>query len=111
MSSSWDDDALAAYQEAMPSHEILPFTGSWYSTDGLHCRAKGIPDLTYTAFQQGDVNMDDTINILDIVITVNGILGTTELTTTQIQLADLNADGNINILDIVLIVNLVLGGS
>ena len=108
MSSSWDDDALAAYQEAMPSHEILPFTGSWYSTDGLHCRAKGIPDLTYTAFQPGDVNMDDTINILDIVITVNEILGTTELTATQIQLADLNADGNINILDIVLIVNLVL---
>jgi agmatine deiminase len=111
MSSSWDDDALAAYQEAMPSHEILPFTGSWYSTDGLHCRAKGIPDLTYTAFQPGDVNMDDTINILDIVITVNSILGTIELTPTQIQLADLNSDGNINILDIVLIVNLVLGGN
>ena len=109
MNSSWDDDALAAYQEAMPSHEILPFTGSWYSTDGLHCRAKGIPDLTYTAFQPGDVNMDDTINILDIVITVNSILDTIELTPTQIQLADLNSDGNINILDIVLIVNLVLG--
>jgi hypothetical protein len=55
--------------------------------------------------------MDDSINVLDIVITVNSILGTIELTPTQIQLADLNADGNINILDIVLIVNLVLEGS
>ena len=67
--------------------------------------------MTYISFQQGDVNGDDTINILDIVITVNGILGTTELTATQIQLADLNSDGTINILDIVLIVNLVLGGN
>ena len=50
-------------------------------------------------------------NILDIVITVNGILGTAELTATQIQIADLNSDGVINILDIVLIVNIVLGGS
>jgi agmatine/peptidylarginine deiminase len=43
--SSWDDDALAAYQDALPGYEILGFTGSWESTDALHCRAKGIPDL------------------------------------------------------------------
>ena len=111
MNSTWDDDAVSVYEEALPNHEIITFTGSWYSTDALHCRTRGIPDLTYISFQQGDVNGDDTINILDIVITVNGILGTTELTATQIQLADLNSDGNINILDIVLIVNLVLGGN
>jgi len=45
MNSSWDDDALAAYQQALPGYEILGFTGSWESTDALHCRAKGIPDL------------------------------------------------------------------
>ena len=43
--SSWDDDALAVYQEALPGYEVLGFTGSWESTDALHCRAKGIPDL------------------------------------------------------------------
>tara|TARA_B110000438_G_scaffold114278_1_gene112028 strand:+ start:2885 stop:4156 length:1272 start_codon:yes stop_codon:yes gene_type:complete len=108
MNSSWDDDAVAVYAEALPDHEIFTFTGSWYPTDALHCRTRGIPDLTYTSFQSGDVNMDDTINVLDIVVTVNSILGMIELTPTQSQLADLNADGNINILDIVLIVNLVL---
>ncbi len=110
MNSSWDDDAIEVYQEAMPDHEILSFTGSWYSTDALHCRTRGIPDLAYTAYQSGDVNMDDVINVLDIVVTVNSILGTAELSPTQTQLADLNNDGNINILDIVLIVNLVLAG-
>jgi len=42
MNSQWDDEALATYQEAMPGYEVLGFTGSWQSTDALHCRAKGI---------------------------------------------------------------------
>ena len=44
-SSIWDDDAIESYQEALPGYEVLGFTGSWESTDALHCRAKGIPDL------------------------------------------------------------------
>jgi len=42
--SSWDDDALAVYEEAMPGYEVVGLTGSWESTDALHCRTKGIPD-------------------------------------------------------------------
>lgn len=42
---NWDDEALAVYQQALPGYEILGFTGSWESTDALHCRVKGIPDL------------------------------------------------------------------
>ena len=38
-------DKFEVYQVAMPEHEILAFTGSWVSTDALHCRTKGIPDL------------------------------------------------------------------
>ena len=43
--SSWDDEALAVYSEAMPGYEVIGFSGSWESTDALHCRIKGIPDL------------------------------------------------------------------
>jgi agmatine deiminase len=43
--SQWDDEALAAYQQAMPGYEVLGFTGSWESTDALHCRAIGVADL------------------------------------------------------------------
>jgi agmatine/peptidylarginine deiminase len=42
--SQWDDEALAAYEEAMPGYEVLGFTGSWESTDALHCRTKGVAD-------------------------------------------------------------------
>ncbi len=44
MNSSWDDDAIAVYQAAMPGYQVLGFTGSWLSTDALHCRVMGIPD-------------------------------------------------------------------
>jgi hypothetical protein len=42
--SIWDDDAIQSYQNAMPGYEVLGFSGSWASTDALHCRAIGIPD-------------------------------------------------------------------
>ncbi|MBN1198515.1 MAG: agmatine deiminase family protein [Bacteroidales bacterium] len=49
MNSSWDDSALAVYQEAMPGYEVIGILGTpsapWEATDALHCRTKGIADL------------------------------------------------------------------
>ena len=209
--NSYDDDALAVYAEALPGYEVLGFTGSWQSTDALHCRAKGIPDLEMlqifhnpiddqdeaqesymvdaiiddlseaglideelkiywksdgmenyesitmsvcpwdipdcyvgeipaqgedteiryyiqaldntgrietlpmagyysfqaiggTVYDDGDLNMDGTVNILDVVLIVNVVLNDE-----QNSMADLNSDGIINILDIILLVNIILG--
>ncbi len=44
-SSQWDDEAIATYQQAMPGYEVLGFTGTWESTDALHCRTNGVADL------------------------------------------------------------------
>lgn len=52
----------------------------------------------------GDVNNDGIINILDVVSSVNIVLGNLE----WVGAADYNNDGIINILDIVSIVNLIL---
>ena len=217
MNSSWDDDAIATYENAMPGYQIIGFTGTWESTDALHCRTKGIPDLgmlqifhnpinnqifaqnnyevhvvidplsgselidselavfwkndnmddyeqivltelicadcenEYAAFipgqaedttikyfiraadysgrqenlpmagyfeftaiggiqyQLGDVNQDEQFNVLDVVLAVNGILGTVELSNTQFILADLNNDSTLNVLDVIMIVNIILG--
>ncbi len=59
MSSSWDDDALAVYEEALPGYEVIGFTGSWVSSDGLHCRAKGIPDLDMLQIFHNPINNQD----------------------------------------------------
>ena len=58
----------------------------------------------------GDVNNDGLINILDVIQTVNIILGANPNPTDyELWAADMNQDGNIDILDIVLIVNTILG--
>jgi agmatine/peptidylarginine deiminase len=44
--SQWDDEAIAVYEEAMPGYEIVPVVwNSWYNTDAIHCRTRGIADL------------------------------------------------------------------
>jgi hypothetical protein len=55
----------------------------------------------------GDLNFDDTINILDIVVLVNLILGD-NITNEELQLADLNDDGFLNILDIIVLANIII---
>ena len=56
----------------------------------------------------GDVNSDNTVNILDIIATVNYVLGFDTFTAEQIAQADLNFDGYVDILDIVALANFVL---
>ena len=53
----------------------------------------------------GDLNEDGLINILDIIIAVNIILGIENSN----QNADINEDGTINILDVISILNIILG--
>ena len=64
MNNSYDDDALAVYQEAMPGYEVIGFTGSWQSTDALHCRVKGIPDVNMIQIFHNPIN--DQIEIQDV---------------------------------------------
>jgi len=52
----------------------------------------------------GDVNADETLNILDVVLLVNLILSGSSA-----DCGDANGDDTVNILDVVLLVNLILG--
>lgn len=40
----YDTAAIHVYQQAMPGYQVFGFTGSWLSTDALHCRAIGLAD-------------------------------------------------------------------
>ena len=59
----------------------------------------------FMTYESGDVNQDGAINVSDIILTVNIILGLAPYN----ELADLNGDGIVNILDVIDIVNIVLG--
>ena len=65
--------------------------------------------MIITNYISGDVNMDGQINVLDIVLAVNCILGFETLSDYQMQIADMNNDGTVNILDVISIVNIILG--
>ena len=54
------------------------------------------------------LNSDELVDILDIILIVNSILGTINLSPLQFLAADLNENGLINVLDIIQLVNLIL---
>ena len=64
--------------------------------------------IGFNDYMMGDINLDGALDVLDIILMVNIIVGTLEPTDTQISLSDLNNDGLINILDVVQIVNMIL---
>ena len=53
----------------------------------------------------GDINADQSVDVLDVVVLVNYILNPNE---DELDGADLNSDGSINVLDVVSLVNLIL---
>ena len=65
-------------------------------------------DIGYGGLGLGDINSDSYVDVLDVVMLVNIIMGFVEPTTSQIWAADINNDDQINIQDIVLLVNMIL---
>jgi len=57
----------------------------------------------------GDVNFDNQVNVVDIVIMVNFILGITSPTNEEFIAADVNGDGQINVVDVVTNISNILG--
>ena len=99
IANEWEPCSPALFESTDTAmHEII--NNSQYklpqlAPDGNYCPTQGI---------LGDLNGDEIINVLDVIITVNIILGTQLYN----QLGDINGDGGINILDIVSIVNIIL---
>ena len=56
--------------------------------------------------QLGDINADDSVDILDVVILVNYILSGDN---SEPDGADINQDGILNILDVVALISIILG--
>ena len=66
------------------------------------------PEINYNTYDNGDVNLDGGLNVLDVVALSSFILGNIEFTTEQIEIGDFNQDGGNNILDVVALVNEIL---
>ena len=87
-------------------NDLYPNNFNYYQTIASAWASTGIGSEIVSI--PGDVNEDQSINILDIVALANIILNGNP-DETQLYLGDLNSDGSINILDIIELVNLILG--
>ena len=56
----------------------------------------------------GDINQDSVIDILDVVLIINIILGQEDPSIVEEIASDLNSDGIINIQDVILLINIIL---
>ena len=76
----------------------------WHTYKGDNHRTS---HYNYDGSLIGDVNYDGTLNIQDLVILVNIIIGSAD----ESNNADLNNDDSVDILDVVLLVNIILSES
>ncbi|MBQ8959088.1 MAG: agmatine deiminase family protein [Bacteroidales bacterium] len=56
--NTYNNDAIAVYQEAMPGYEIVGVNGGsagWENTDALHCRTRGVMDFEMLFVDHRDV--------------------------------------------------------
>lgn len=127
------DDGLCFYQSNLIANEHTYLEGTtFYHTfpnidmnDGEYVLKAGIADGEYVGYQViqdvflvdglisdgagcliGDANGDVSLNVLDVVLTVNSVLCGSDCYNPCV---DMNGDGILNVLDIVLLVNAVLG--
>ena len=100
-----DDFELGREKMLQACNDLYPDNFNYYQTIASGWASTGIGGEI--VFTPGDLNQDQSINILDIVELVSIILiGSPD--ETQLYLGDLNSDGSINILDIIELVNLIL---
>jgi len=81
-------DLTAVYEEYQSLH-----------TEDVCIETQGDP------VQMGDLNIDENINVLDVIILVNMILGTEE---PNYNTGDMDYDGSLTVLDVILIINIIL---
>ncbi len=121
--SGYDIWELFESQSAFPStvfitHEMQVYdmmnnAGSWSMGSrmdqmledcGALCEGEG-----ECSTASGDLNEDEILNIQDLIVMVNQILGSTSLEDCALEAADMNEDGIINIQDLISLVNAILG--
>ena len=65
-------------------------------------------DTGYISSPGGDINGDENLDVLDVVLMVNIIIGSYMPTSEELSSADMNYDGYVDILDIVILVNEII---
>ena len=103
--SESNSTSFAAHTYNNPGDYVvsLSVTNIYGQTGDIHTELITIGNLML-----GDINEDSLLNILDIVMMVNFVLGSDNPTNSEFNTSDMNDDGVLNVLDIVVLLNLIL---
>ena len=104
--AKWVHSNISFYNYAVEEN------GLW--TSGLgYAGASGVwaEQIYESPTQDGDVNLDFVLNVIDIVNLVGHIMETSILDSEALNYADVNNDGLINVVDVVQLVNIILADS
>lgn len=97
---------IAALNEA---NSVLAAADSTNDTYNTAYNALTTAYNSLSAVKKGDADLDDTITIIDAIVTLKNVVGTHQFNERAAYAADLNADNNVSVLDAVLIQRAVLG--
>lgn len=100
----FDDFSISRDKMLLACNDLYPGNFDYYQTVSNAWASVGIGDPIVA----GDLNDDFTVNIQDVIIMVNFILGNTEYTNEQLLTADLNQDNLFTVVDILLIINIII---
>jgi len=118
-----DDQWIGSYQNQGNGYEQWPYNQEFFVILNLAIGSHFMPcetedglfpqryEIDYVRVYQlanpslGDVNQDNSIDILDIVIIIQFIIGDALPTEQQQLVADINQDSSINVLDIVVMID------
>lgn len=106
-----DTDALNLYRNLMPDYNVLGFDSNIIipANGAIHCIVKLVMSEAPLDCIAGDLNQDLQVNIQDLVILVQLILGNLELTPSMFCAGDLNGDELLSVQDVILLVQRILG--
>ena len=110
----WFNDACNLVNEEYPPQLFQgQFIGgapwaTYIYTGECDCEGNILDEFGVCVCVAGDVNNDNSIDVLDVVSIVNFILMTQSPTDNQACASDYNQDGNIDVLDVVQLVNIIL---
>ena len=101
--------ALAAYEDPDGGELLAQLPQSLDENDNVDIVELFPFVLDAQDYEPGDVTMDGTIDVLDIVRVVSIILGDINPSDSELDLADLNGDETVDVLDVVMLIDVILG--
>ena len=94
----------------MQIHSMMNNAGSWSIATRIDEMLEDCGSLCQeSSVMLGDTNLDGIINIQDVILIINFILGNSTPIGDEITAADYNEDGIINVLDVIHVVQEILG--